>query len=158
MDSDATREFDWGEDFDGEQDADVLRFEVAGMSFAVAAELVTEVAHLPAITRLPSVPPHVLGVAVRRRKVLGLLDVATFLGLPPSRKFARLLVLDVEGLEVGIAVDATSGLESWPDDPDAPLSDLAPKLRKYAIGSHWAPGGRVVLLDFPSILQDAAVV
>ena len=159
MDDGTRDDFDWGDDV-GEREDDVLRFEVAGVACAVAAEFVTEVAQLPEVTAIPSLPAHILGVAVRRRKVLGLLDLAAFLGLTRTRKqsASRLLVLDVDQLEVGVVVDATAGLEEWPDDADAHVEDLGHVVRKYALGAHWAPGGRVVLLDFRAILQDAAIV
>ena len=96
---------------------------------------------------------------MRRRKVLSILDLAKFLGLTAERTSTdRILVFDVEGFEVGVLVSGTSGLEMWPDDEDAPQpDDLNEQVRKYTTGTHWAPGGRVLLLDIPSILRDAAV-
>ena len=153
--------FDWGEEFDAREglEADVLRFEAGELACAVDAEHVVEVALSPQVTLIPGLPPHVSGVAVRRRKVLSIINLAQFLHLPNEpRPTDRLVVLDVEGLEVGIVVSATSGLEMWPDDEDAPQpSDLNAQVRKYTLGTHWAPGGRVLLLDIPAILRDAAV-
>ena len=152
--------FDWGEDEASEvNEPDVLRFELAGLSFAVEAVHVAEVTTSPTLTELPGLPDHIVGVAVRRRHVLSVLDLAVFFGLQHRQSASdRLIVFSVDGLEAGIVVSNIAGPEVWPEDADpVEEGDYDDLIRPYVIGARWAPGGRVLLLDIPELLHAAAV-
>ncbi len=152
-------DFDWGAEGPSEgRDPDVMRFEVAGVSFAVDATHVIEVATVPALTPIPGLPAHVLGVAVRRRHVLSVVDLGAFVGLTDSTHPDRLLVLHADGIDAGLLVRNVAGPEVWSEDAEAPdLTDVGDRLRHYVVAARWAPGGRVLLVDLPEILRDAAV-
>lgn len=157
--------FDWGHDEDQDQapderlEPDVLRFELGGRSFAVEAVHVSEVDSPPALTPIPGLPAHIAGVAVRRRQVLSVLDLAAFFGLGAAEGAdRRLLVFESDDLEVGTVVSSVSGLEVWPDDGESPkLDDIDERILPFVAASRWAPGGRVLLLSVPDLLRAAAV-
>lgn len=158
--SDSADAFDWGEDEVSEGDEpDVLRFDLGGMALAVEAQYVSEVGTSPTITEVPGLPEHILGVAVRRRSVLSMLDLANFLGIEHrDAPTDRLIVFNVDGIEAGAMVSQIKGLEVWPEDAEPPsLGLLDNEITRFIVASRWAPGGRVLLLDITEILRNAAV-
>lgn len=158
--SEGSQAFDWGEEEDSEgAEPDVLRFDLGGMSFAVEATHVAEVGTPPALTLVPGLPDHVVGVAVQRRHVLSIVDLAVFLGLRKTVTEApRLVVFDVQGIQAGVVVSGITALEVWPEDDESPpIDDLDDRIRRFVISARWAPGGRVLLLDIPELLRAAAV-
>lgn len=153
--------FDWGDAEDGDGlEPDVLRFEVGRFAFAIEVAHVHEVDSPPAITEVPGLPDHVLGVALRRRQVLSIVDLATFLRIETRHAPcpSRLLVVDADGITAGVLVSAVTGLEVWPDEDEGlSLDDLGPQIRPFVLSARWAPGGRVLLLDLPELIRAAAV-
>jgi chemotaxis signal transduction protein len=154
--------FDWGHEEDSEfegTEPDVIRFQLGNQAFATEAVHVSEVDRPPVLTPVPGLPPHVAGVAVRRRQVLSVLDLSNFFGLAPSSgEDQRLLVFEADGLEAGAIVDSILGLEVWPEDEESPgLDDIDERIRPFVDASRWAPGGRVLLLNVPDLLREASV-
>lgn len=155
--------FDWTEfevDEEEEEGSDVLRFDVGGRSFAILTEHVVEVAAPSDVVPIPGVPTYVRGVAVRRQSVVTVIDLARFLDLRPARTArSRFLILRVNALDVAVEVDSVSGLELWPLDEESTklLSDVDDRVREFAVGARWAPGGVVVLLDTLRVLERASV-
>lgn len=156
--------FDWGAELEeepAEEAPDVLRFDLGGRAFAVYAEHVVEVTPPLDVTEIPGLPPYVRGVAVRRRHVVAVLDLGQFLGLnaassqPPS----RFLILEAGGFQIAAGVGGVPGLEIWPEDAESArlMQNAEERLREFALGARWAPGGVVVLLDAARILDLAAV-
>ena len=160
-------EFDWGaeelEDDAGEE-IDVLRFALGSALFAVEGRFVKEVVGDVAITPLPGAPPHIAGIGVIKRQVIGVLDLARWFGLeadePDEDATPRLVIMEAgESLTVGIEADQVLGIEPWPATPDiASLPEsVSGKLRSFSRGARWAPGGVVILLDIERILEESAV-
>lgn len=156
--------FDWGSEESEESEGgepDVLRFQIGDAAFAVETVHVSEVSSPLPVTDVPGLPDYVVGVAVRRRHVLTVIDLSTFLDLPPRRRRSRsrLLIFDVGGLEAGALVDSVTGLELWPDDSESQrlMNEVSPRIRPFTIGARWAPGGVVILLDAAELIRSAAV-
>lgn len=157
--------FDWGveEPSDAEEEIpDVVRCSIAGRSYAFRAEHVVEVANVPQLTSVPGLPAHVAGIAIHRRNVIGVIELAPLLGVAPSTTplaDRRVLLLTAGDVTAGILVDHIDGLEVWPEDAteDKLLDDVEDLVRDVALAARWAPGGVVVLLDAPSLVANAAV-
>ncbi len=158
---DVAEGLDWGDvepEEESEVGAEVMRFDLAGLGFAAPIECVAEVSEPIDYVALPDLPPHVLGVAVRRQSVVTVIDLAGFLGLA-SIEATRIVELRVKDLDVAVEVDRVRGIDIWPTDEESTklLDGLHTRVREFAIGARWAPGGVVVLLDIPRILEHAAV-
>lgn len=84
-----------------------LVFQVMDRRFAVDAGCCRGVVRRPRITRLPGVPPHVLGVAGIRGEVVSATDPAVLLALPGARPEGGgfLAVLVAGALKAGLWVD-----------------------------------------------------
>jgi chemotaxis signal transduction protein len=152
--------FDWGDSGEvSETGPDVIRCSVGGVLYALEAEHVDEVVAPLPTTQIPRLPPHVIGVAMRRRRAISVIDLARFLGLDSSDRPGRFLVTTVGDLTAALVVDEVTGLELWPEDSESDklLEDVDPMAREYARGARWAPGGVVVLLDVQRLLESASV-
>jgi purine-binding chemotaxis protein CheW len=66
-----------------------------------------EVLPLPKITRVPSVPDHILGVINLRGEVLSAIDLKSFFGLPQGEptEDQALIVVEHAGMRTGLLVD-----------------------------------------------------
>lgn len=100
-------------------------FEAGGQSYAVDVSLVREIVRPPEITPLPSAPALIDGVVELRGGLVPVLNLSRVLGGEASEPTAssRIVVLDCDGLLLGLAVDAATSvlsldpalLESVPD-------------------------------------------
>ena len=93
-------------------------FEVAGRIYALDVANVREVVRWQAATPLPGAPDLIEGVIDLRGAVVPIVDLGRALGVDPVRggPRARIAVAEVDGLVVGFAVDAATGV--MPVDPN----------------------------------------
>jgi purine-binding chemotaxis protein CheW len=106
----------------------VVRYGTA--RYAVPMAAVAEVVVVPpAVTRVPGAPAWLTGVVNWRGHVLPLVDPRSLLGAErtPLPSSARVLVLAVDGVEVGVLVEAVAGLlDAGDDTPEtAPVTATA---------------------------------
>jgi len=83
-------------------------FEVAGQVYAIDVSQMREVVRWQTVTPLPNAPALIEGVIDLRGSVVPVVDLGRALGLGPvkSGRRARIAVTEVEGLVMGLAVDA----------------------------------------------------
>lgn len=91
-------------------------FKLAGQPMVAAMGEVSEILHEPRYTALPRVKSWVRGVANVRGRLLPIIDLSRFFGSTVSapRKQRRVLVLDRDGLFVGLLVDEVLGMQHFP--------------------------------------------
>ena len=101
-------------------------FEVGGRIYALDIANVREVVRWQAVTPLPGAPELIEGVIDLRGTVVPIVDLGRALGVDPVRggARARIAVAEVDGLVVGFAVDAATGVMAV--DPN--LLDVPPAL------------------------------
>jgi len=80
--------------------------------FALAATEVIEVVAAPAVTRVPAAPPHVLGLAMLRGRLLPVIDLELLVTgrATPRLEHGRAIVARHGDVEVAIVAVATRGL------------------------------------------------
>lgn len=128
---------------------DHVTMRLGGGRYGVCAPDVAEVVHVPVVTRLPDSPPWLRGIGNWRGHVLPLVDLRSLLGLAmtPLPSSARVVVVTVDGLEVGLLAEAVSGLAPIAEDcappPVAAGSEAAALLRGLADGGAAGPIGVV---------------
>ena len=89
-----------------------LTFRLGSTLYALPAEHVLEVIHVPAVARVPHSPPSLLGIANLRGTVLPLVGLRELLGWSePSAAAAtpKAIVLDA-GTQLALAVDSVDAL------------------------------------------------
>ncbi|GGE12920.1 chemotaxis protein CheW [Aureimonas endophytica] len=92
----------------------LVSFEVAGQEYAFPIEAVEEIVQLPeAVTEVPNVPAHVLGVITLRNRLLPLVSLREIFGLPAAAlSDANKVVVIALGADrrvsVGVVMDSVS--------------------------------------------------
>ena len=100
-------------------------FEVKDQIYAIEVEYVREIVRLMEITSLPNAPSLIEGLIDLRGRVIPVLDLARALNRGTASKgmHARIIVLEVDGLVLGLWVDAatdvlTLDVQNMEDVPD----------------------------------------
>lgn len=113
---------------------DGLVFNVAGMRVVAAMNEVSEM--LPfqeRITHVPGAKSWMLGLANVRSSLLPVIDVQAFLGMKPivPSKSARILVLRLRGLVVGLVVTSVQGMRHFSHGDRLPNARMKGALGAY---------------------------
>ncbi len=128
---------------------------LGGGRYGICAPDVAEVTRLPRLTRVPGTPTWVCGVANWRGHVLPLVDLRPLLqvaavALPSS---ARVVVVAVGELEVGLVAEAVTGLVEVPDRLDPRPVTLVGDAADLVAGlTDGGPGGPVAALRTDAVL------
>ena len=128
---------------------------LGGGRYGVRAPDVAEVVTVPTSTRIPGTPAWVIGVGNWRGHVLPMIDLRSLLGVPvsPLPSSARLVVLTVDDVEVGLVAEAVAGLVEVPDDlVPAPVTITAEASDLIVGLTHGEPGVPVAVLGTAAVL------
>lgn len=141
-----------------QEEWEVIEFVLGRERYALEACCVREVALLPELTRLPCVPPHVLGVINLRGQVLAVVDIKRFFGLPQEgiSNLNRVLVLRCPGMVFGVLADEVLGVRQLPVRAlQAPQDGLTGIPAIYLKG---VTAERLVVVDGLALLRDPALI
>ncbi len=135
---------------EGSARLEVLAFEVAGETYALPIQAVTEIVLPRTVTPLPRTPEFVLGVVSLRGAVVPVVDLARRLQLPSgeSSRGSRILVLRDGEDRMGFWVDRVQGVVRF-SPGDVETADFASAVDPRflaGIGYH-REGDLVALLD-----------
>lgn len=85
----------------------LVGFVVGDVLYAVGIGSVREIVNPMPLTELPHAPPMVAGVMDHRGEVVPVVDLRVRFGLPKATdpRRAKLILIDVEGRTIGLAVD-----------------------------------------------------
>jgi purine-binding chemotaxis protein CheW len=100
-----------GEEAETSDELQLVSFDVEGQEYAIAIEDVQEIVQVPeAVIHVPHSESHVLGVMTLRSRLLPLVNLRTMFALPHRDldEKSRIVVLTLNGLSVGVVVDAVS--------------------------------------------------
>lgn len=106
----------------------LIAFSLLGHNYLIPLNEVSEILELPESTKLPRVKSWVTGLANVRGRLLPIIDLAAFLGgsLTSAVRDRRVLVLDINNVYVGVAVDAVQGIKSLPVDQHQTTASQCP--------------------------------
>ena len=102
-------------------------FEVKGQIYALEVAAVREIVRIQEITPLPNAPALIEGVIDLRGAVIPVIDLAKVLarGTADDGMHARIVVLEVDGLVLGLQVDAATDVLSLEAHRLEDVPDLA---------------------------------
>jgi purine-binding chemotaxis protein CheW len=137
---------------------ELLEFRLAGEHYAVETRFVKEVQPLRELTPLPGTPAFVRGIVNLRGRILPVYDLKKFFGLPEHglSDLHRIVVLEGDGLELGLLADVVIAVRHLPRDAIAP-----PPATVSAIAAEFLMGvseQRLVVLAIDRILADPRIV
>jgi purine-binding chemotaxis protein CheW len=130
-----------------------VMFRLGRQTFALSLDEVREIVRLDGLERLPGTHPPMAGVIVLRGNPLPVLDVRATGGIDND---GDVLVMEVDGDPVGVAVDQVLAVLSAADLPEA--AEAPPKtLPPYVVGVRRGASGPVLLVDLHRMLDSCAV-
>lgn len=142
---------DW--DVEGAASQSIL-FKMGNEYYGLSISLVREIIKPLPVTRFPKSPPYVEGVVDLRGRILPIINLRSMFGLEPVSETddTRFVDLQLEGLNVGIIVDAVSEVMSIPQN----LIEAAPAIiagveGKYLQGIARLNDKLIMLLDVDEI-------
>lgn len=132
-----------------------LTFHLAGEDYGIEIRYVIEIIGIQTITDVPDMPAFIRGVINLRGKVIPVMDVRARFGLPDRGYDDRtcIIVVNIEGTEVGLVVDEVSEVADIPPANVEP----APRTGKSAGGEYIQGMGKIgkavkILLDVHKLL------
>lgn len=129
-----------------------VMFRLGQRAFALSLEEVREIVRLSGLERLPGTRPPLAGVIVLRGNPLPVLDVRS-VGAPDDE--GDVLVMDVAGDPMGVAVDEVLAVLSAADLPEL-AETPARTLPSYVVGVRRNATGPVLLVDMQRMLDVCA--
>lgn len=134
-----------------EADEKFLLFGLGDETYGLPLEAIDEVIRLPdVITRVPHAPDFVLGVANLRGKALPLIDQRARFGASSRPARPRAIVMTVDGLQAGFAVDVVSEVVIVPVSDVSASPDFSSEATAvFDRVAHIKVDGRMVLVIDP---------
>ena len=137
---------------------ELLGFRLAREAYAVETAHVVEVSPLRDLTHIPCTPPFMLGVVNVRGRLIPVIDIKKFFGLPERglTDLHRVILVRGSDLELGLLADVIVGVRSIAADSlQPPLPTLTEVAAEYVRG---VTAERLVVLDVPRIVSDPRIV
>jgi purine-binding chemotaxis protein CheW len=139
-----------------QREEQVVVFEIAGESYGVDIARVQEIIRPPAITAVPRAPEYVEGVVNLRGRVIPVINLRNRFGLPDTERdrSSRIVVLEISGQTIGVAVDAVSEVLRVPQDViEAPGATLTGPQTAHLRGIAKLDERLVILLDLDRLID-----
>lgn len=96
-----------------------IGFILNGQHYVAPMGEVVEILHIPRHTKVPGVKAFMLGAANVRGRLLPLIDLAAFMGLPRvsrTQRDRRVIVMDQDDIFSGLVVDSVLGMQYFAVD------------------------------------------
>ncbi|TVS07443.1 MAG: chemotaxis protein CheW [Phycisphaerales bacterium] len=144
----------------GDDQLQLVTFEVAGEEFAVDILAVQEINRMMALTRVPQSPPEVEGVINLRGKIIPVLDLRKRFGLDASERTEhnRIVVVEVHGRVIGFIVDRVHEVLRIPSSIVEPAPQMVCSINSEFIAGVGKLEDRLLILLDLSRLFDARMV
>lgn len=133
---------------------EVVVVRLGGSRYTLPMDCVAEVGRPPALTRVPSLPSWLAGVANWRGRVLAIIDLRPLLGSPSAEldRRSRLVVLNREGVPVGLLTEGVEGTLMLEEE------SIEPSLANLSEGAQGLLAGQITDADGPCGVVDLEAV
>lgn len=133
----------------------IVCFKIGNEEYGIDILQVQEILKIPKITKLPKSKAHILGVIDLRGKVIPIIDLGKKFGIIADlTRSSRAIVVDIDGRQVGLAIDSVSHVvkvDSGDIEPPPPV--VKGISGKYIVGIAKLKSGFVVILDINQIFS-----
>ena len=139
-------------------DVQLLSFRIGENEYSVDIMAVREIRGWTRATSLPHAPAYVRGVINLRGAVLPVIDLALRLGLEVEDPTERnvIIVVDVDGRNIGLRVDAVSDILSFPiSQLQAPPDMTADRGHAFVRALTIVEGRMIRILDLSAVVPSA---
>jgi purine-binding chemotaxis protein CheW len=141
---------------DFEMEKQLVVFELTDEFYGVDIAAVESIIKMQAVTKLPHAPDFVEGVTNLRGKVLPVIDLNKRFGLPRQSpgKDGRIIVVSIEGIQVGMIVDSVSEVLTLSEQVVEPTPTIATSVDStFITGIAKLEDRLVILLDLKKVLS-----
>lgn len=137
---------------------DLLEFRLAQERYAVENRLVQEVSPFKELTPLPCTPAFIRGIVNVRGRILPVLDLKRFFGLPEKGigDLHRIILVRGGDLELGLLADDITGLRTIPVASVQPAPPTLTGIRSDFLKGVTAE--RLIVLHLARILADPGII
>ena len=133
----------------------IVCFKIGNEEYGIDILQVQEILKIPKVTRLPKSKVHILGVIDLRGKVIPIIDLGKKFGIISDlMKSTRAIVVDIDGKQVGLAIDSVSHVVKVDTGDIEPPPPVVKGISgKYIVGIAKLKTGFVVILDINQIFS-----
>lgn len=134
---------------------EILRFSLGYVEYAVEMQYVREVILTGEITPVPGIPPFITGISVVRGRIISLVDLRKFFGMPEVglTDFNRVIILSDGRMTFGLLVDRIRGT-SHLKKPFSPPTAETSIPESHLIGIV----GDLIVIDGKALLTDESML
>jgi len=118
--------------------------------YGVPSERAAEVVNLPALTRVPGAPAHLLGVFAHRGEVIPVVDLTRLTGLKSEGSYRRAVLIRSDKGAVALTATRVSGVASLTGSFER-LGDTG--VQAHLRGPARAPAGEVAVIDTEGLVD-----
>lgn len=141
-----------------EEYLEIIEFALAYERYGIESSYIHEVYPLKELTPLPCTPPFLLGIINVRGRIISVIDIKKFFGLPEKglTDLNRVIIVKNDKMEIGILADAVLGAR--------PIltGEIQPSIPTFTgIREEYLRGitkDRVVILDIARLISDKRIV
>lgn len=127
-----------------------LVFACGSSLYAVPSETASEVVNLPALTRVPGAPAHLLGVFAHRGEVLPVVDLSRLVSKPVDEAFKRAVLVRTQKGVVALTATRVLGVATLEGSFER-LGDAG--VQRHLLGPARAPAGEVAVVDTDTFVE-----
>lgn len=141
-----------------DESIEVIEFLLSGERYGMEFAYVREVFPLVELTRLPCIPPFVLGIVNVRGEIISVVDLRKFFDLPENglSDLNKVIILHSPVMTFGILADRVVGVRTLPrNELQLSLPTLTGLREEYLLG---VTGEPMAVLDAARLLTDPRMV
>ena len=138
----------------------IVCFKIGSEEYGIDILQVQEILKIPKVTKLPKSSRHILGVIDLRGRVIPIIDLGKKFGIIADlSNSSRAIVVDIEGKQVGLAIDSVSHVIKVDSGDIAPPPPVVKGISgKYIVGIAKLTTGFVVILDINQIFSSEEIM
>ncbi len=136
----------------------LVTFRLGNEEYAVDILKVQEINRMTEITRVPNTPPYVEGVINLRGKVIPVINLRSKFSLAEKDNDtqSRIMIMDIQGITMGLVVDAVSEVLRIPGDIVEPTPPMASNIStEFIKGIAKLEDRLIILLDMDMLVGKA---
>ena len=136
----------------------VVVFDLNEEAHGVDISQVREIIRMEEITRVPRAPEFVEGVINLRGKVSPVVDLRARFSMPSTERTDEhgIVVVDVDGQDIGMVVDAVTEVSRTPSDSiEPPSSVITTDDSEYLTGIVKTDDKLIILLDIAKVISES---
>lgn len=134
----------------------VIVFQLKDKEYAIPVQQVIAFEKMLPITRVPHTPEYMKGVINLRGLIIPIIDLRVRFGLEEQEESSstRIIIVSLNGMEVGLVVDAANDVTDIPQDSVEPQPEVVGAVKTEFISGVAKIGNRLlILLNLEKVLN-----